>query len=1135
MHQKLLLFLAFLLSFSLCYSSDNSKESYSAKEIISLSNKGNLNEAKSKAKEWLNYETKIHGPKSIHNTVPLIVLGRICLNRQEYSEATVNFQDALDIFDETTGWMFPDYAISLNYLCTSYLLQGRTIEPKKLMPQIQSILDNTLGEANTNQVHFYANKGLLSLLEEDIETSENYFTQANDLAKKVENNINFDNDFSDLRIYTAKLYNASNRQDEAIRIIEKELEVLADKGWDKSANYARAQMVLAVSFMLDGQYSQSEQLMLEIRNRIEKILGETHFSYAAINKNIALLYYYQSRFDESEKLLEEAVQIYRKDQKEKYNLSECLVGIINLKLKKGEYANIEKLLEEVERLLGDNAKENLYLQTTKARWQIIKGEFVKAEILLTSQLDRLRYSHKMYTRNFVESYLDLIELQIYVGRTKSPEMLLKQGEKLLREAGQDSTLNYAEILSVSAFLDEYEGQYHAALKKLEQSEKLLMSFCGKDHLGIGMINEQKGRNYYYLNQLDSATYCINQALELYDDKLKKTEVHFIHARIYKALIYLKREQYTSAIKEFEQLSHLTFDGTILNTRVRADWAYTLALSKEWEKAEQLIIEAVKDRFEFYDLTMRYSSSQEKMKYLNSTNRLFDRFFDIFDLMGDEVSPEMLMYCYTIQIRFRDYFLVETRDRLDHMYEYREERLNQGFPSYTSKLLKGRDQIATVNFLSNQQRDSLKVNINKLQSKINNLEKTLVLASNKYLGKQQYNRDLSFESVRQKLGNNEVAIEIIKLRTSKTHSNKYIALLVSKEIDHPLKVDLGESNFLEGKVFYNYQRKNTPLGRGLEFIDEEKNDDPYDNYWLPIKKTIASLNINAERIYLVTDGIYNLINVNTLKNLKTNRYVLEEDYIRQLTSTTTSFDLIINRNKKHKTAYLVGNPIFDERLLEESKTRGSISKGLNVRLAELPGTGKEISNSHQLLLKGGWDVEVFTREKAKEGIFKNMEKSPDIIHIATHGFFINNFKNSINENTLLKSGLFFSDYTNSDSRSLQEIYESGNDGILTAYEVAGLNLQNTELLILSACQSGVSEVKEGQGISGLQYAFSIAGVKSVVMSLWNVDDQATQELMTKFYEYWSDNNDRHQAFRKAQLDILKKYERPYYWGAFVMIN
>ncbi|HNR73456.1 MAG TPA: CHAT domain-containing protein, partial [Cyclobacteriaceae bacterium] len=137
------------------------------------------------------------------------------------------------------------------------------------------------------------------------------------------------------------------------------------------------------------------------------------------------------------------------------------------------------------------------------------------------------------------------------------------------------------------------------------------------------------------------------------------------------------------------------------------------------------------------------------------------------------------------------------------------------------------------------------------------------------------------------------------------------------------------------------------------------------------------------------------------------------------------------------------------------------------------------------------------------------------------------------NPLLRSGLILAGTQAQDNNAVD--LQSNDNGILTAYEAMNLSLEGTDLIILSACETGLGDVRAGEGVYGLQRAFLVAGANALIMSLWKVDDAATQQLMTNFYSIWTKTGNKQQAFKQAQLRLMTKYKDPYYWGAFVMMG
>jgi CHAT domain-containing protein/tetratricopeptide (TPR) repeat protein len=175
------------------------------------------------------------------------------------------------------------------------------------------------------------------------------------------------------------------------------------------------------------------------------------------------------------------------------------------------------------------------------------------------------------------------------------------------------------------------------------------------------------------------------------------------------------------------------------------------------------------------------------------------------------------------------------------------------------------------------------------------------------------------------------------------------------------------------------------------------------------------------------------------------------------------------------------------------------------------------------------------------------RSPRILHLATHGFFLQDQPHDPQtgrgldrladanwENPLLRSGLLlagFNTWRNGGEPPLE-----AEDGMLTAEDVTGMDLLNTELVVLSACKTGLGQVHVGEGVFGLRRAFAVAGARTLVMSLWNVPDEQTQELMVDFYQrilgLKGRPEGRAEALRQAQQAVRARHPDPYYWGAFI---
>ena len=308
--------------------------------------------------------------------------------------------------------------------------------------------------------------------------------------------------------------------------------------------------------------------------------------------------------------------------------------------------------------------------------------------------------------------------------------------------------------------------------------------------------------------------------------------------------------------------------------------------------------------------------------------------------------------------------------------------------------------------------------------------------------------------------------------------------------------------------------------------------------------------NAMRLLVSPDGALNLIPFEVLVD-EQNRYLIEVYSVSYLSSGRDLLRLGLPRSPK-SAPLIVTNPMFGE----PDVARAGQAKGEMVARVQSNGKAEAVDAAPDLsgvyfapleatteegrAIKSLFpDASVLTREQATESALKRAE-APRIVHIATHGFFLQSTTDGVRnpitastngasvniENPLLRSGLALS---GANLRS-----SGADDGVLTALEASGLNLWGTKLVALSACDTGLGEVRNGEGVYGLRRAFVLAGTETLVMSLWPVSDYVTRELMTAYYKGLQQGLGRGEALRRVKLDMLKRKERqhPFYWASFI---
>jgi len=418
-------------------------------------------------------------------------------------------------------------------------------------------------------------------------------------------------------------------------------------------------------------------------------------------------------------------------------------------------------------------------------------------------------------------------------------------------------------------------------------------------------------------------------------------------------------------------------------------------------------------------------------------------------------------------------------------------------------------------LSKEDLKQQKIDLAALEKEANNTERSLSQRSGDF-SKAFSNEKISYKQVAAQLGDTEALVEIIRVHSFDkdfTTESKYIALVLTKNSE-PKMIVLDNGNQLETRYAKFY--KNAILQKAEDGYS-------YDQYWAKIDAALAGKKI----LFISPDGVYNQINVNTFKKPGGDFIVKQYDIV----SIGNSKDIIPIKARKQviskKVAFMLGFPDY-----------GGAA-------ADLPGTKIELENIGKILKLAGFKITVNQQKDATEGKLKTVN-GPGLMHIATHGYFLADGDigsgdamgidaETAKNNPLLRSGLILAGAPDPNKEEQKTDLQSNDNGILTAYEAMNLNLEGTDLIVLSACETGLGDVKAGEGVYGLQRAFLVAGANALIMSLWKVDDEATQMLMTNFYTNWTKTGNKQKAFKQAQLQLMTKYKDPYYWGAFTMMG
>lgn len=700
------------------------------------------------------------------------------------------------------------------------------------------------------------------------------------------------------------------------------------------------------------------------------------------------------------------------------------------------------------------------------------------------------------------------------------------------------TINYVNIGGIHNYLENYDSAHYYLAESLK----------GFEHFNInqGVVEAYKkfGVLYYKKGEYELATeYCL-KGLDLARNTSDRQRESFILEYLAKIELArgieaktagdqnLKNKHYRKSIS----YSHQAID---LAQEMRTSFEERKALhflSKAYlvcdslDKAKTIMEQVLQNRKMDIENNLLVFSEREKERYFATMKDDYDLFYD-YTLKNNKADPSLNGLSYNNALMIKGLLLKSSSAMKNAILSSSDTVLINMYNQWIA--LKRR-----ITKLYANGGDAI-----ELELEADGIEKELAKRSDEFRAVRKTG-DLSWQDIQENLNDNEVAIEFLRFAhqedytDDESRSTLYCALILTKESDTPELVQLFKQEQLE-KILGHFPGNNLSYIERLYGTRENPVNQLYNLVWKPLENYL----IGAEKIYYAPVGLLHKVSFSALVNQ--DGVLIRDLYKLELKSSTGKITIPDNSHLSDNAVYNLFGGV-------EYNTEENDYQIWNY----LEGSLEEVTTIQKVLK--GKEVNSFVGKEATEEQFKKSSANVNVLHIATHGFFYPDPAKGIeieeeqiededlafrgggegfgvesfvkNKNPLMRSGLALAGAND----VWVQTHAEGEDGVLTAAEVAILDLRKTNLVVLSACETGLGDIKGSEGVYGLQRSFKMAGARYLIMSLWQVPDQETAEFMSIFYIRLNTSNDVKESFEYTQRIMSEKYD-PYYWAAFVLVD
>ena len=841
--------------------------------------------------------------------------------------------------------------------------------------------------------------------------------------------------------------------------------------------------------------------------------------------------------------------------------------------------------------LGENHSDVAYSINRLGTLAYYQGDYTRAEMLIRDAL-RIREA-TLGPDDFAvaESLNDLASMFLVRGDYVGPEPLYQRALSIYQKAasgqpsGDDLQLLIAGVFNNLALLYHRRADYERAESQYLQALAIKERIRGPDDPTVAETAANLGAVYYASAQYEKAVQVLRRALAIQEKHLAPNHASLATTSFNLAAVYVDQGDYTNAEVLFQRA--LTIDEQVLDPRhprlaVRlVGLAETLRLKGEYTRAEGLYQRALQIREQALgqghpqvaDTLIAYSllrhatgDNAAAVDLLTQGATLREDTLSLVLTTGSEEAKRLYLtklvdetnIAASIHLRSAPTSTTAAELALTNIMQRKgrsldamaghlatlRSRLDEKDRELFAQLSDAQGRLAKL-VLSGVSTDEQRSGVVSARNEIGRLEQTISLRSAEY---RAVSKKVTLTEVQKALPPRAVLLEFVSYRPFFVRNARDTAFGVPRYAVYVLgdagiaSADLGEASVIEKEV----QRFRAALSNP-DTVDVRERGRAL--YQLLVQPIATSLH-DVQHLVISPDGALNLIPFAALIG-RDDRYLIERYTISYVTSGRDLMRLeefSPDRPRGGTSPVIIANPLFGAPSIESAPRPQAATRAVDARVLEqlmefeaLPGTSEEAAALAKILP----NARVYTGTEATEVLVKQL-RAPSILHIATHGFFLRQVSAgppsqegsarvavgqsvaTTREDSLVLSGLALA---GANRRSSGD----GQDGILTALEVTGLDLWGTRMVVLSACETGIGDTRDGEGVYGLRRALVLAGSESQVMSLWQVSDQATRDLMIAYYRRLRRGEGRADALRNVQLSLLRSQRQqahPFFWASFI---